>query len=403
MRRLWDAYAFPGFRPRPTVRGVFGDPKARVITLERRSKKRSAAAVVERSLGWYDRRTRQVRDLSCGDTRIYLEFEVRRVQCRRCGKVKRERLEFLADNPFYTKRFAHYVGRRCRSTTIKDLAKELHLDWDTVKTLEKQYMRAQLAKAGTPGPKAIGIDEISIRKGHTYRIVVSDLLRRRPIWFGGEDRSEKSMAMFYQQLGPKKSRGIRLAVMDMWKPFRNVTNTHAPQAAILFDKFHVMRHLGEALDKVRKAEYARLSGRDRSFIKGQKYTLLSHRENLTPAGRQNLRKLLAANKRLNTAYLLKESFGQLWDYEREGWARRFFDNWRASLKWQRLEPYEKFAEMIDRHWDGIAAYCKPENKVSLGFVEGLNNKIRVIQRRAYGLRDEEYLRLKILTCMLPEL
>ena len=108
-----------------------------------------------------------------------------------------------------------------------------------------------------------------------------------------------------------------------------------------------------------------------------------------------------ADKRLNTAYLLKESFGQLWDYAREGWARRFFDNWRASLKWQRLKPYEEFAEMIERHWDGIAAYCKPENKVSLGFVEGLNNKIRVIQRRAYGLRDEEYLRLKILTCMLP--
>ena len=171
----------------------------------------------------------------------------------------------------------------------------------------------------------------------------------------------------------------------------------------LFDKFHIMRHLGEALDKVRKAEYARLSGRDRSFIKGQKYTLLSHRENLTPAGRQNLKKLLAANKRLNTAYLLKESFGQLWDYQREGWARRFFDNWRASLKWQRLKPYEKFAEMVERHWDGIATYCRPENKVSLGFVEGLNNKIRVIQRRAYGLRDEEYLRLKILTCMLPEL
>ncbi len=354
-------------------------------------------------MGWYDRRTRQVRDLSCGDMRIYLEFEVRRVQCRSCGKVKRERLDFLADSPFHTKRFAHYVGRRCRSTTIKDLAKELHLDWDAVKTLEKQYMQAQLTKVGAPGPKAIGIDEISIRKGHDYRIVVSDLLRRRPIWFGGEDRKEASMALFYDWLGEKKTKGVRLAVMDMWKPFRNVTAARAPQAAILFDKFHIMRHLGKALDEVRKSEYRRLSGQDRSYIQGQKYTLLSHRENLTPAGRQNLKKLLAANKRLNTAYLLKESFGQLWDYEREGWARRFFDNWRASLKWQRLKPYEEFAEMIERHWDGIAAYCKPENKVSLGFVEGLNNKIRVIQRRAYGLRDEEYLRLKVLTCMLPEL
>ena len=120
-------------------------------------------------------------------------------------------------------------------------------------------------------------------------------------------------------------------------------------------------------------------------------------------GRQALKKVLAANQRLNTAYLLRESFGQLWDYEREGWAPRFFENWRASLKWQRLKPYAEFAAMIERHWDGIAAYCKPENKVSLGFVEGLNNKIRVIQRRAYGLRDEEYLRLKILTCMLPRL
>jgi transposase len=317
--------------------------------------------------------------------------------------VKRERLDFLADNPFYSKRFAYYVGRRCRSTTIKDLAKELNLHWHTVKELDKQYMRAQLARTGTPGPRRIGIDEISIRKRHTYRIVVSDLDRGRAIWFGGQDRPEASMAQFYAGLGENKSRRIRLALMDMWKPFCKATQAHAPQAAILFDKFHVMRHLGEALDKVRKAEYARLSGKDRRFIKGQKYTLLSHRENLTLEGRQALKQLLTANKRLNTAYLLKESFGQLWSYQREGWARRFFDNWRAALKWQRLQPYEQFAEMIERHWDGIAAYCNPDNKISLGFVEGLNNKIRVIQRRAYGLRDEEYLRLKILTCMLPTL
>jgi len=344
-----------------------------------------------------------VRDLSCGDTRIYLEFEVRRVLCRICGKVKRERLEFLADNPFYTKRFAYFVGRRCRQATIKDVAKELNLGWDAVKDLDKQYMAAQLARAGTPAPKVIGIDEISIRKGHTYRIVVSDLLRRRPIWFGGVDRSEASMSAFYDWLGPKKSQGIHLAVMDMWKPFRAVTGERAANTAILFDKFHVMRHLGEALDAVRKSEYARLSDRERRFIKGHKYTLLSRRENLSLSGKQALKALLRANKRLNTAYVLKESFGQLWDYEHEGWARKFFENWRASLKWQRLKSYEKFAAMIDRHWDGIATYCKSGNTVSLGFVEGLNTKIRVIQRRAYGLRDEEYLRLKILTCTLPEL
>jgi transposase len=343
-----------------------------------------------------------VRDLSSGPFRIYLQVDIRRVDCRRCGTVKREGLEWLADNPFYTRRFATYVGRRCRTETIKDLATELALDWDTVKELDKQYMRAQLQRVGTPAPKVIGIDELSIRKGHTYRIVVSDLERRRPIWFGGKDRSEASLDEFYRLLGEKKAKQIRLAVMDMWKPFRNSTARHAPQAAILFDKFHVIRHLGEALDKVRKSEYARLDGRARTFIKGQKYALLSHPQNLKGPARKNLKLLLAANKRLNTAYLLKESFGQLWDYSSEAWARKFFENWRAQLKWQRLAPYERFAEMIERHWDGLAAYCRPENKISLGFVEGLNNKIRVLQRRAYGLRDEEYLRLKVLTCMLPK-
>ncbi len=299
---------------------------------------------------WYDRKTRRVRDLPCGEMRIYLEVEIRRVDCKSCGKVKQEQLDWLADNPFFTKRFAFFVGRRCRAMTIKDVAEETRLDWKTIKELDQQYMREQLRRAGKPAPKVVGIDEISIRKGHTYRIVVSDLERRRPIWFGGKDRSEESMDEFYEWLGPTKSKRIRLAVMDMWKAFRNSTlkPEHAPQAAILFDKFHIIRHLGEALDKVRKTEYYRVTGKDRRFIKGQKYTLLSHRENLTTNGRRSLRLLLR----------------------------------------------------IDRHWDGIAAYCKPENKVALGFVEGLNNKIRVIQRRSYGLRDENYLRLKILTCML---
>src|ERR1019366_7353227 len=125
-----------------------------------------------------------------------------RLACHRCGTVKRERLEFLADNPHFTKRFAVYVRRRNRPGSIRDVAKELKLDWDTVKTLEKQYMRAQLERAGTPGPRAIGIDEISVRKGHSYRIVVSDLVRKRP------------MAAFYDWLGLKKSRKIKLAVMD---------------------------------------------------------------------------------------------------------------------------------------------------------------------------------------------
>ena len=334
--------------------------------------------------GWYDRKTRRVRDLSCGDTRVYLDVEVRRVECRGCGKVKQERLDWLAVHPFYTKRFAFLVGRRCRESSVKAVAEELALDWETVKALDKQYMNEQLRRAGAKGPRVIGIDEIAVGRGHSYRIVAD-------------------LDGFFQWLGPRKCKGIRLAVMDMWKAFRASTlkEGNAPRASVLFDKFHILRHLGDAMDKVRKGEYARLSGKDRKFIKGQKYTLLSHRHNLTARGRASLKLLLKANKRLNTAYLLKESFAQLWDYRTEAGARRFFDNWRDALKWQRLKPFEKFAEMVESHWHGIASFCRPENKaVPLGFVEGLNNKIRALQQRAYGFRDQEYLRLKILTSTL---
>jgi len=135
--------------------------------------------------GWYDRTRRQIRDLPGAEHRIMLDVEVRRVACPVCRAVKRERLEFVADNPHFTKRFAYYVGRRCRQASVRDVAKELKLTWDTVKGLEMRYMRAQVERAGRPGPHAIGIDEIAVRKGHNYRIVVSDLDRKRPIWFGG--------------------------------------------------------------------------------------------------------------------------------------------------------------------------------------------------------------------------
>ena len=401
VRHLTDSYRLPGFRVRRAVRGIFGDPLARIVTLERRTRRTVCGVCSEVHFGWYDRRQRLVRDLSCGDTRVYLDVEIRRVYCRSCRAVKKERIDEILASPFVTKRFAFFVGRRCRASTIQDVARELHLDWQTVKLLDIAYMTAQLRRHPVRAPRVLGIDEISVRKGHDYRIIVSDLVRKRPIWFGGKDRKEASLDEFFDWLGSARSNRIRLVVMDMWRPFQNSTRRNAPQASLLYDKFHALRHLSDAMDRVRRSEYARLSGSDRKFVKGQRYTLLAHRRNLTLDGRKALDLLLAANHRLNVAYLLKETFGQLWDYKREGWARRFFDNWKTALVGQDLPAFEKFAAMIERHWDGIAAHCLDENKVSLGFVEGLNNKIRVLQRRAYGISDEHYLRLKVLTSTLP--
>ena len=134
----------------------------------------------------------------------------------------------MSPNTKFTERFALVIGELCRVMTVQDVARRMNLDWHTVKDLDKIYMREQLRRVGPPTPSIIGIDEISIKKRHVYRIVVSDLEQKRAIWFGGDGRSEADMDRFYAFLGPETAQKIRLAVMDMWKPFRNSTQAHAP-------------------------------------------------------------------------------------------------------------------------------------------------------------------------------
>jgi transposase len=207
--------------------------------------------------------------------------------------------------------------------------------------------------------------------------------------------------VFFDKLGKKKSFRITLSVMDMWVAFRNGVEKNCPNADILYDKFHIMKHLNDALDEVRKQEYRRASEGQRKYIKGQRFILLSHPQNLDSAGKKSLKALCAVNRRLYKAYLLKEQFSQLWEYRTETWACKFFENWKKQLRWQKLEPFVKFSEMVDKHWDGIVNHCKLRQNIKLGYVEGANNKIKVIQKQAYGYRDDEYLELKILTAFLP--
>lgn len=336
--------------------------------------------------------------------RIYLEFEYRRVDCRGCKAVRQEWLPWLSNSRRATRRFAQAIGRQCREMSIARVAEMHQMTWDQVRSLEMEYMQDLIRKHPVPQRLgAIGVDEISIRKGHRYAIVVADLIRRRPIWMSQNlGRAEEDMDVFFKEMGDKRSRSIRLAVMDMWKPFGNSLKKNAPAAEVVYDKFHVLQHLSRALDNVRRLEYKRVADKDKRFIKGQRYTLLSHRANLDLEGKHALDLLLKANKRLHKAYLLKESFGQLWDYNNPTWARKFFDNWKKQLRWSRLKPFEDFVALVERHWDGIVSYCRPDHKVSLGFMEGLNNKIRVIQRRAFGIRDMHYLKLKVITSFIPD-
>lgn len=204
----------------------------------------------QRCQGRYDQRTCRVRDLRVAGWVVYLEFERWRVRCSGCGGVHVERLDWLAQNPRYTERFALHVGRLCTSMSNKAVAELERLHDSTVKDLSKLYMQEQVRRAGRLRPRAIGIDEIAVRKGHDYRVVVSDLDQGRPIWMGGNGRTQADVEQFFAQLGSKASDGIELVVIDMWRPFRNAVRDKAPNAAIVFDKFHIMRHLSKSQGQV---------------------------------------------------------------------------------------------------------------------------------------------------------
>jgi transposase len=193
-----------------------------------------------------------VGDLDAGATRIYIDFEYRRVACPHCKAVKRETLSMLAKSARFTQRFEDRIGLLCREMSIKRVAELNTLSWNQVCRMEKSYMR-RLLEQHPPSQqlRTIGIDEISTRKGHTYAIVVADLDQRRPIWLGGQGRTEQDLQLFFDTMGSERCKTIELTVMDMWKPFRKATRSHAPNAQIVYDKFHIMRHLADALDQVR--------------------------------------------------------------------------------------------------------------------------------------------------------
>ena len=207
--------------------------------------------------------------------------------------MKNETLSWLIESGRFTKRFEEKIGRMARQMPLTEVAKLNQISWHQAWRMELAYMR-ELIKKHPPASniRVIGIDEISIRKGHIYRVVVADMDERRPVWIGGLGRTKEDLDLFFIEIGPEQSKKIELAVMDMWKAFRNSTAEYAPQSKIIFDKFHVLCHLSAALDDVRRQEYKRVNEKERKYIKGQRYTLLSHKANLDIEGRKSLKILL---------------------------------------------------------------------------------------------------------------
>jgi transposase len=338
---------------------------------------------------WTERR---IRDLPWGTWQVWLHVEMHRVRCRQCG-VRTERLPFVAGKAHYTTRLEEAVAQACEAAPVSRVATQWELPPETVRRMDKRVLRRWAAARRRRPLRYVGVDEIYLGPSDKFLTVVSDLESGEPIW-AGVDRKRETLDRFFAEALPwRRRRSIRAVCVDMWEPYRLSLAMHLPHARLVYDKFHILRHASEAVDETRRAEFFRHGGDARRLIRGKRWLLLRSWGNLDDDERTTLTQLLARNRRLAKAYLLKEQLGQLWSYTYEASAHRFLVRWLEALRWQRLPAFRKLGALLVRHLDGILSYC--HEKVPFGKVEAINGNIRAMLRRGRGYRDHEYLLLKV--------
>jgi transposase len=334
---------------------------------------------------------REVRDLPCFQYRTTVVVELYRVHCPDCG-IRAEKVEQLPSKAPFSKRFEEIVGQACESASARQVARRFELAESTVRALDLRYLERWAASRRKPALRQMGVDEIHLGKKQKFLTVVCNLETAEPLWFGRE-RKKETLDDFFRGMGSRQRRGIEAVCVDMWEPYRLSLEQWAPSCRIVYDKFHVMQHANQAIDEVRRAEFFRRGGRWRGLVKGKRWLLLSRWVNLTPSKRQELNQLFALNRKVFKAYLLKESLDRLWTYRYEGAMLNYLERWIDQLRWQRLKPFVKLAEMLLGHLDGILNYCR--TKVPLGVVEAVNGNIKSLLRRGRGYKNLRYLLLKV--------
>ena len=334
---------------------------------------------------------REVRDLPWGEYAVSVIIELYRVDCPRCG-VKAEKVELLPSKAPFSKRFEEAVGQACESAAVRRVARQFHLPERTVRAIDVRYLERWTARRRKPALRQVGVDEIYLGKSQKFLTVVSNLQSGEPVWFGWERKKETLDQFFQQELSARQRRGIEVACVDMHEPFRLSLEAWAPQCSLIYDKFHIMQHANEAVTEVRRAEFFRQGGAMRELVKGKHWLLLTRWVNLSVGKKRMLQELFALNRRLMKAYLLKESLDRLWNYRYPEAMMRYLRQWMDQLRWQRLRPMEKLADMLVKHLPGILNYCV--HKVPLGVVEAINGNIKALLRRGRGYRDINYLLLK---------
>jgi transposase len=335
---------------------------------------------------------RMIRDLNLADRQVWLEVDYRKVWCRRCGKTRVEHLNFCDSPQRLTHRLRRYIYDLCKLMPVTQVAQHLDLDPKTVKAVDHEFLQEEFGKTDYEDLRVLAMDEIAVKKGQHYMTVVMDYISGRVVWMG-QNRDKETLDQFFAPMTQQQKSSIQAVAIDMHDPYINRIRHHCPQAMIVFDLFHIVKSYGKVLEAVRRQESRKASPPMWRAIKGSRYLLLKNRHNLRPNQADRLDELLKLNENLNKVYVLKDQLKMIYHYKHRPAAKAALDDWIAMA--QQVDNYymTKFIKTLRRFEYGILNHC--DFPIGTSRLEGVNNKIKVIKRKAYGFHDLLYFGLKI--------
>lgn len=343
----------------------------------------------------HDRAWRSWRHLDLLGWTCYLRYAISRVKCPRCG-VRTEQVPWAVPGSRFTRAFEQQVAWLAQRCDLTAVAEHCRISWATVRNIVHRVVEQEWdGDRSLDGLRVIGVDEISYRRHHKYLTVVVDHLSGRVVW-AGKDRKAKTLLRFFRTLGPERAAQLEAISADMWEPYLIVLRKKAPQAAVIFDRFHIVRHLNEAVAKVRRQLIQDADPQTRRDLKNTRFPVLKLPQSRTPHDRQVLEEQVRGNRKLFRAMLLKDDFMDLYTYQREGWARRFIEGWLRRVMYSKIEPLKKVARMIRSHLEGVLGWVRW--RISNGRLEGMNNRIRLLSHRSFGLHSANALISLVYLC-----
>lgn len=361
--------------------------------LEKRSEDRYCADCMSREIIKKGQYERKIKTLPIGKKKVFLVVHLHRIECQSCGSLKLEPLLLAFPMKQWAKNLGRYIVDLLKHTTVQDVAKHLGMSWDTVKEIHVWALKKRFKKRRMKHLKYLGVDEISVKKGHNYLTVVVDLETGQVVWVA-KDRTAASLEEFFKKL--KRARACIAAIaMDMWPAYIRAALNYYPYDVIVFDRYHIISDYNKMLDELRRTEAQNAEKTEKNVYVGVRYLLLKGEEKIEneTKAKAKLNRLLDLNQTLNTAYVLKEELRNLWSCTNRQKAEEYLNNWLKKARSSGVRLIQKFANTLASHRIGVLNYF--DHPITTSMVEGINNKIKVLKRQAYGFRDIEYFKLRI--------